>query len=90
MLFCASDAKIKLYDKHTVTFTGCLAYLGLQRNGEVEPMSMYNNEQVHELFQNAHGPIPYNLMNDYMFRVVLQANEFGLRGLIGAIGRNGH
>ena len=35
-------------------------------------MSMYNNEQVHELFQNAHGPIPYNLMNDYMFRVVLQ------------------
>ena len=53
-------------------------------------MSMYNNEQVHELFQNAHGPIPYNLMNDYMFRVVLQANEFVLRGLIGAIGRNGH
>ena len=24
-------------------------------------MSMYNNEQVHELFQNAHGPIPYKL-----------------------------
>ena len=48
-------------------------------------MSMYNNEQVHELFQNAHGPIPYNLMNDYMFRVVLQANEFVLRGLIGAL-----
>ena len=48
-------------------------------------MSMYNNEQVHELFQNAHGPIPYNLMNDYMFRVVLQTNEFVLRGLIGAL-----
>lgn len=48
-------------------------------------MSMYNNEQVHELFQNAHGPIPYNLMNDYMFRVVLQANEFVLRGLIGSL-----
>ena len=24
-------------------------------------MSMYYNEQVHELFQNAHGPIPYKL-----------------------------
>ena len=48
-------------------------------------MSMYYNEQVHELFQNAHGPIPYNLMNDYMFRVVLQENEFVLRGLIGAL-----
>ena len=46
---------------------------------------MYYNEQVHELFQNAHGPIPYNLMNDYMFRVVLQENEFVLRGLIGAL-----
>lgn len=48
-------------------------------------MSMYYNEQVHELFQNAHGPIPYNLMNDYMFRVVLQENELVLRGLIGAL-----
>ena len=24
-------------------------------------MSMYYNEQVHELFQNAYGPIPYKL-----------------------------
>ena len=48
-------------------------------------MSMLYNEEVHELFQNAHGPIPYNLMNDYMFRVVLQENEFVLRGLIGSL-----
>ena len=45
---------------------------------------MYNDE-MHKLYLTAHGPIPYNLMNDYMFRVVLQANEFVLRGLIGAL-----
>lgn len=32
--------------------------------------------------QNAHGPIPYNMTNDYMFRAVLQSNNKVLRGLI--------
>ena len=47
-------------------------------------MSMYN-DGMHELYLSAHGPIPYNLMNDYMFRVVLQENKFVLQGLIGSL-----
>ena len=47
-------------------------------------MGMYD-EKVHVSYQKASGPIPYNLMNDYMFRVVLQENEFVLRGLIGCL-----
>ena len=33
-------------------------------------------------FKNATGEIPYNMTNDYMFRMVLQKNEVVLRGLI--------
>ncbi|MCM1154299.1 MAG: Rpn family recombination-promoting nuclease/putative transposase [Roseburia sp.] len=32
--------------------------------------------------QNAHGPIPYGMTNDYMFRAVLQTNNKVLRGLV--------
>lgn len=35
-----------------------------------------------QMLQNAHGKIPYNMTNDYMFRTVLQANNKVLRGLI--------
>ena len=34
------------------------------------------------VFQNACGPVPYNMTNDYMFRAVLQSNNTVLRGLI--------
>ena len=34
------------------------------------------------VFQNARGPVPYNMTNDYMFRAVLQSNNTVLRGLI--------
>lgn len=33
-------------------------------------------------FQNAHGEIPFNMTNDYMFRAVLQESNQALRGLI--------
>ncbi|MDE6662506.1 MAG: Rpn family recombination-promoting nuclease/putative transposase [Lachnospiraceae bacterium] len=33
-------------------------------------------------FWNAHGKIPYNMTNDYMFRAVLQYNNKVLRGLV--------
>ncbi len=33
-------------------------------------------------FRNAHGTIPYNMTNDYMFRAVLQSNNKVLRGLV--------
>ncbi|MCM1155150.1 MAG: Rpn family recombination-promoting nuclease/putative transposase [Roseburia sp.] len=33
-------------------------------------------------FQNAHGPLPYNMTNDYLFRAVLQTNNRVLRGLV--------
>lgn len=32
--------------------------------------------------QNAHGPVRFNMTNDYMFRAVLQSNNKVLRGLI--------
>lgn len=32
--------------------------------------------------QNAHGPVRFNMTNDYMFRAVLQTNNKVLRGLI--------
>ncbi|MBQ8624713.1 MAG: PD-(D/E)XK nuclease family transposase [Agathobacter sp.] len=32
--------------------------------------------------QEAHGVIPYNMTNDYMFRAVLQSNNLVLCGLI--------
>ena len=48
-------------------------------------MGMLKGEREHPSYQTASGPIPYNLMNDYMFRVVLQENELVLRGLIGSL-----
>ena len=48
-------------------------------------MGMKSSENVHPSYLTASGPIPYNLMNDYMFRVILQENQFVLRGLIGAL-----
>ena len=36
-------------------------------------------------FISATGTIPYNMTNDYMFRVVLQKNKFVLKGLVGAL-----
>ena len=48
-------------------------------------MGRTKREPVHESYETASGPIPYNMTNDYMFRVILQKNEFVLRGLIGAL-----
>lgn len=40
------------------------------------------NETISDtMLQNAHGPIPYNMTNDYMFRAVLQSNNKVLRGM---------
>ena len=36
-------------------------------------------------FEEASGAIPYNMTNDYMFRIVLQENETVLRGLVAAL-----
>ena len=33
-------------------------------------------------FRHAHGPVPYCLTNDYLFRAVLQQNNTALKGLI--------
>ena len=46
---------------------------------------MLKSRSVDSSFQTASGPIPYNLTNDYMFHIVLQENEFVLRGLIGSL-----
>ena len=48
-------------------------------------MGMKSSESIHPSYLTASGPIPYNLLNDYMFRVILQENEFVLRGLIGSL-----
>lgn len=41
-----------------------------------------NTDPLISMLQNAHGKIPYNMTNDYMFRAVLQSNNKVLRGLI--------
>ena len=33
-------------------------------------------------FEHAHGPVPYCLTNDYLFRAVLQQSNPALKGLI--------
>ncbi len=48
-------------------------------------MGKKKSDVTHDTYRNATGPIPYNMLNDYMFRVVLQKNEFVLRGLIGSL-----
>lgn len=37
------------------------------------------------LYQNATGKIDYGMMNDYMFRAILQTNNNVLKGLISAL-----
>ncbi|MBD5521832.1 MAG: Rpn family recombination-promoting nuclease/putative transposase [Lachnospiraceae bacterium] len=41
-----------------------------------------SNRHTISSFQSAHGTIPYNMTNDYMFRAVLQSNNKVLRGLV--------
>lgn len=48
-------------------------------------MGRDRNEATHDTYRTACGPIPYNMTNDYMFRVILQKNESVLRGLIGSL-----
>ena len=36
-------------------------------------------------FEHAHGPVPYCLTNDYLFRAVLQQSNPALKGLICAV-----
>ena len=48
-------------------------------------MGRTKKEPIHESYETASGSIPYNMTNDYMFRVILQKNESVLRGLIGAL-----
>ena len=36
-------------------------------------------------FEDVTGDIPYNMTNDYMFRAVLQKNQFVLKGLVGSL-----
>ena len=48
-------------------------------------MGKNKREPVHESYEMASGPIAYNMTNDYMFRAILQKNEFVLQGLIGAL-----
>ncbi len=44
--------------------------------------SLSDTDPVGSMLQNAHGKVPYNMTNDYMFRAVLQSNNKVLRGLI--------
>lgn len=44
--------------------------------------SIMDEKQLNQMLQDAHGEVPYNMTNDYMFRAVLQSNNKVLRGLI--------
>ncbi len=42
-------------------------------------------KETQEIYRHATGRIPYTMLNDYMFRAILQKNERVLRGLIGSL-----
>ena len=44
-----------------------------------------NNKPNVLLYENATGPVPYGLKNDYMFHVVFQENMHALKGLISSV-----
>ena len=44
-----------------------------------------SNQVTFKSLKEAHGKIPYNMTNDYMFRAVLQKNNKVLRDLIGSL-----
>ena len=47
------------------------------------PINNITDERLlDQMLQDAHGEVPYNMTNDYMFRAVLQSNNKVLRGLI--------
>ena len=48
---------------------------GLSKEVEEMPMGGTKKEPIHESYETASGPIPYNMTNDYMFQEVLQENE---------------
>ena len=51
----------------------------------IKAKSPVNNDLLNQKLQDAHGIVPYNMTNDYMFRAVLQSNNKVLRGLICAL-----
>ncbi len=44
-----------------------------------------DSNEVAKKFDNAIGPIPYGMTNDYMFRIVLQQSKPALKGLISSV-----
>ena len=37
---------------------------------------------IAEAFMHARGEVPYQMMNDYLYRAVFQSNDVALKGLI--------
>ena len=52
---------------------------------EVFQLNYSNQTFLQSELQTASGRIPYNMTNDYMFRVILQKNQFVLKGLIASL-----
>ena len=52
---------------------------------EVFQLNYSNQTFLQSELQTATGRIPYNMTNDYMFRVILQKNQFVLKGLIASL-----
>ena len=46
---------------------------------------MSENLSLNAAFEAASGHVPYNMTNDYMFRAVLQKNNYVLKGLISSL-----
>ena len=48
-------------------------------------MKHHTQTQPKYRYMSATGKIPYNMTNDYIFRIVLQNNQVALKGLIGSL-----
>ncbi len=51
----------------------------MEKNSSKEKKTKFNS------LADATGKIPYNMLNDYMFRIVLQENKEALRQIIAAV-----
>lgn len=65
----------------TTTFRAVPAQSASAQSSSTFPISPHT-ENTFPSASNAHGPLRFNMTNDYMFRAVLQSNNKVLRGLI--------
>ena len=81
------NVKNHKYSKTSIIATGEVEIMEEKKNRTETPDTSTSPESPSDelTYRTATGPIPYTMLNDYMFRAILQKNELVLRGLIGSL-----